>query len=159
MLEYLNIFPHLSEAGNQERFTSRATDSIFNREDLEASPCASSCLLPVQYFDQLRRPIVDSGEEALMFAVLEDALRRYLRGAGPRSPRERQELAELERWFEGRDQSGIFAFETLCEAFGIEPRDLREALQTQRARMRAQGPRYKPLQRLRRPPVRSSASH
>ena len=46
-----------------------------------------------------------------------------------------------------------------ARTFGIEPRDLREALQTQRARMRAQGPRYKPLQRLRRPPVRSSASH
>ena len=28
MLEYLNIFPHLSAAGNQERSTSRATDSI-----------------------------------------------------------------------------------------------------------------------------------
>jgi hypothetical protein len=156
--EHLRNFYHPSEAGHRERSTPRATHSLFNLEGLEAVLFASSCLLPSQYYDQVRRRRVLEGEEALMFAVLEDAIRLYLRCVTPRNFNERQEVSELERWFEGRNQSGIFAFESLCETLGIEPRILRKSLRWMRNRLRAQGARYKALPGLRRPPVRPASN-
>ena len=50
----------------------------------------------------------------LMLAVLEDA-RRCLRS---RDPRERR---EAERWFASDDRSHLYAFATICEAFGVDP--------------------------------------
>lgn len=42
-------------------------------------------ILPVQYYDQIRRPRVLDGEQKLMFAVLEDAVREYLQSGEPRT--------------------------------------------------------------------------
>lgn len=91
-----------------------------------------SLILPVQYYDQVRRPRVLDGEHKLMFAVLEDAINEYLQSGDPRNFQELMQRRELEKWFAAEDQSDIFTFGSLCETFGIEPRGLWKSLQSRR---------------------------
>ena len=97
-----------------------------------------SLILPVQYYDQIRRPRVLDGEHKLMFAVLEDAINEYLQSGDPRNFQELMQRRELEKWFAAEDQSGIFTFESLCETFGMDSRALWKSLQSGRRLQRQQ---------------------
>jgi hypothetical protein len=67
-----------------------------------------------------------SGERRLMLAVLEDAVRNVAlaRNARISSKRARQELA----WVTSVDRTDPFAFESICDALGIDPSWLRARL-------------------------------
>jgi hypothetical protein len=86
-------------------------------------------LTPGQYYDGLRaddsysRPI-----KRLMLAVLEDAMRCYQAYSRSRNGAQRRLFVEAEGWLMDRRADGAFAFETVCEALGIEPSCLREGL-------------------------------
>lgn len=82
-------------------------------------------LLPGQYVDLVRRNNVIEGELKLLLAVLEDAIRCYLRNANSEGGERRREFVEVRNWFEGRTtgagHTDIFSFENLCAALGIQP--------------------------------------
>ncbi len=86
-------------------------------------------LTPGQYYDGIRaddscaRPI-----KRLMQAVLEDAMRCYQTCASSRSRAQRRLFVDAEAWLMDRKADGPFAFETVCEALGIDPSCLREGL-------------------------------
>lgn len=130
-------------------------------------------LLPGQYADLVRRNHVIEGELKLLLAVLEDAIRCYLRYAQVKGGERRREFIEVRNWFEGARAGArpgdIFSFENLCAALGIEPQILIARLQiltigdlpSRRYQMR----RHRPLSSLRhangvrrRGPVRSHGS-
>jgi hypothetical protein len=85
-------------------------------------------LLPVQYADLVRRNHVIEGELKLLLAVLEDAIRCYLRYANAKDGERHREFIEVRNWFEGARagvrRGDIFSFENLCAALEIEPRYL-----------------------------------
>ena len=83
-------------------------------------------LMPAQYADLVRRNHTLEGELKLLMAVLEDAIRCYLRNADAKDGERRREFIEVRNWFENSvtGPAGIFSFENLCEALGIEPRRL-----------------------------------
>ncbi len=127
-------------------------------------------LLPGQYADLVRRNHVIEGELKLLLAVLEDAIRCYLRYANTKDGERRREFVEVRNWFEGAKagvrRGDIFSFENLCAALGIEPVYLLDRLRiltiddlpSRRYQMR----RHRPLSSLRhangvrqRGPVRS----
>lgn len=85
-------------------------------------------LLPEQYVDLVRRNHVIEGELKLLLAVLEDAIRCYLRNADATDGERRRNFVEVRSWFEGRirgtRRADIFSFDNLCAALGIEPRVL-----------------------------------
>jgi hypothetical protein len=86
-------------------------------------------LLPGQYVDMIRRNSVIEGERKLLFAVLEDAIRCYLRNVDSKEGEHRREFVEVRSWFEGGGALGTgradaFSFDNLCSALGIEPRGL-----------------------------------
>src|SRR5271170_709334 len=90
-------------------------------------------LLPVQYADLVRRNHVIEGELKLLLAVLEDAIRCYLRNVNAKDGERRRDFVEVRNWFEGGGRAGarrpdIFSFDNLCAALGIEPRCLLERL-------------------------------
>lgn len=89
-------------------------------------------LLPVQYYGMLTRPRPPEGEFRLMLAVLEDAIRCYLKNMRCRTETQRRLFYEVQQWFSASDScgggQGPFAFENLCEALGIKPGLLRERL-------------------------------
>jgi hypothetical protein len=114
-------------------------------------------LLPGQYADLVRRNHVIEGELKLLLAVLEDAIRCYLRYANSKEGERRREFVEVRNWFEGARagvrRGDIFSFENLCAALGIEPRYLLDRLRiltiddlpSRRYQMR----RHRPLSSLR----------
>jgi hypothetical protein len=130
-------------------------------------------LLPGQYADLVRRNHVIEGELKLLLAVLEDAIRCYLRNLNAKDGERRRDFIEVKHWFEGSRVGGrradIFSFENLCAALGIEPRYLLDRLRiltigdlpSRRYQMR----RHRPLSGLRhangrreRSPARSHGS-
>jgi hypothetical protein len=130
-------------------------------------------LLPGQYADLVRRNHVIEGELKLLLAVLEDAIRCYLRNVNAPGGERRRDFIEVRSWFEGARagamRADIFSFENLCAALGIEPRVLLARLRiltigdlpSRRYQMR----RHRPLSSLRdancprdRSPARSHGS-
>ena len=83
-------------------------------------------LMPAQYADLVRRNHTLEGELKLLMAVLEDAIRCYLRNVDAQDGERRREFIEVRSWFESTvaRPAGIFSYENLCEALGIEPRRL-----------------------------------
>src|SRR6267378_4501951 len=83
-------------------------------------------LMPAQYADLVRRNHTLEGELKLLMAVLEDAIRCYLRNVDAKDGERRREFIEVRNWFENSvtGPAGIFSFENLCEALGIEPHRL-----------------------------------
>jgi hypothetical protein len=83
-------------------------------------------LMPAQYVDLVRRNHTLEGELKLLMAVLEDAIRCYLRNVDAKEGERRREFIEVRSWFESAvpRRSGIFGFENLCDALGIEPHSL-----------------------------------
>ena len=91
-------------------------------------------VLPEQFFGPALRHSLQSGEQALMLAVLEDAIRCFqghLRG--PRS-NPRALSRETETWIVSTDYDWPFSFNNVCEALGIDPDALRRALLSWRDR-------------------------
>ena len=76
-------------------------------------------VVPVQFYDLIRRSAFLDGETRLVFAVLEDAVRTYLRLRDSHRRRERVEFAEVAGWFEARTGSLPFSFYYICEV--LEP--------------------------------------
>jgi hypothetical protein len=144
--------------------------SLSARRNGSASPVFSDftpdVLLPVQFNDINSRRRALDGEFKLMFAVLEDAIYCYLRSMNGRTRREHEEFEEVVNWFNtfdrnGRGGGGLFAFEPLCEALGIEPHRLRERLAAIRMMQRPGVKRFRRAHRalggLAQPTVRSSS--
>ncbi|MFZ0889715.1 MAG: hypothetical protein WA005_14775 [Candidatus Binataceae bacterium] len=91
----------------------------------------SPVILPVQFYELVGRRHVLEGEYKLMFAVLEDAIHTCFKNLNARTPEESQELFEVQNWFDASGTGrgyGLFAFENLCEALGLEPDRLRKRL-------------------------------
>jgi hypothetical protein len=113
-------------------------------------------LLPGQYADLVRRNHVIEGELKLLLAVLEDAIRCYLRNVNAKDGEHRRDFIEVRNWFEGTGagrRGDIFSFENLCAALSIDPRYLLDRLRiltigdlpSRRYQMR----RHRPLSSLR----------
>jgi len=112
-------------------------------------------LLPGQYVDLIRRNQTIEGELKLLLAILEDAIRCYLRSVNAKDRERHRDFVEVRDWFEaGANRPDIFSFENLCLALGIEPTLLLARLQiltigdlpSRRYQMR----RHRPLSSLRR---------
>ena len=77
-------------------------------------------LLPGQYVDLVRRNHVIEGELKLLLAVLEDAIRCYLRNVDAKDGERRRDFVEVRHWFEcsgrGARRPDIFSFDNLCGA-------------------------------------------
>src|SRR5262245_33870738 len=80
-------------------------------------------VLPAQLPWGFRRDSQTSGPLALRLAVLEDAIRCLLAPGGPR-----RLARDAEDWIRADDHEWPMSFHNVCEALGIEPGKLREAL-------------------------------
>lgn len=101
-----------------------------NVEDLSEGLVIPDVLTPAQFFADARgvRGAAVHPIKRLMLAVLEDALRCYQTYRGARFGLHRQLFAETELWLWDRRADGPFAVETICDALGINPECLRNAL-------------------------------
>ena len=123
-------------------------------------------LMPGQYYEGVRRDDPSTAAiKRLMLAVLEDALRCLQTCADARTPLRRRMHFEAQTWISDHTARGPFAFETICEALGIEPNHLRDGIRewcsqlpgamnshrlTRRSVSRSAGPIGSPVRRARR---------
>jgi len=93
-------------------------------------------ILPAQYGEMRRKQLPSQGERKLLFAVLEDAIRCYLkqRGAG-RASRNDPDFLETAGWLSSDDDQGPFAFVNICEALGIDADSLRSGIHNHTGRL------------------------
>jgi hypothetical protein len=103
-------------------------------------------VLPVQYFETLRRTIPIEPEKLLMWAILEDAIESYQKHFFPRRGKPNGKLAELESWLFDRDNDSLFSFDNVCETLAIDPQYLRGGLLRWKERQLAARPALKMVQ-------------
>jgi len=87
-------------------------------------------LLPVQYYERVVGGRAPSGELKLFFAILEDALRCYVRTKNCRSGAKRAEFVDARIWFDTRGTPHVFSFESVCAFLGLDPNWLRRRLES-----------------------------
>ncbi len=90
---------------------------------------ASAIILPSQYYSALGHRTCLEGERKLMFAVLEDGVRCYLKNMDAKSRRRRILFFEVWDWMKAEANQGPFSFELLCEEFGMDGTRVRNALE------------------------------
>jgi len=116
----------LSQQGARETPADDAADGQFER--WRDSWCKPDVLLPVQFNDLTRRRHYTEGERRLAVAVLEDAIRIYLKGMiVHRREDGKEEFLEVTKWFSCRSRSP-FTFEYICEALDVDALTLRRRL-------------------------------
>jgi hypothetical protein len=107
---------------------SRATQE--STDGAVAGLYETHAILPVQFF--LQSAIVRTGEQRLMAAVLEDAIRLYLKRIPPSPGKLRQKfqhvLQQTEYWLRSNDRAWAFSFLRICDALNLDPQYLRRGL-------------------------------
>jgi hypothetical protein len=85
-------------------------------------------LLPVQYFEILRRKVPIEPEIRLMWAILEDAIDSYRKHHSAQRGKPNGRLDEVESWIFDRGTDWLYSFDNICETLGINPQYLRGGL-------------------------------
>jgi hypothetical protein len=104
-----------------EQAALRLKDKVFSLFEPDA-------LLPVQYFETLRRKIPLEPEIRLMWAILQDAVDCYQKYLTDPQDKHDGEFAEVESWITERDSDWFCSFDNVCETLGIDPQYLRRGL-------------------------------
>ena len=107
--------------------------------DNGGGPVEPDTMLASQFFGRLRSS-ERSGERRLMVAVLEEGVLTYLKYLHATDPNGRALFKEAAAWIESSDND-LMAFETLCQAVGLEPDYVRRGLRMRTRRPDADAPR------------------
>ncbi len=89
-------------------------------------------ILPAQYGTMCRKKLPAEGERKLLFAVLEDAIRCYLKNRD--RDQSNPEFLEAAEWLRSDEESGPFSFVRVCQALGINAERLRIGLDSHTGR-------------------------
>ncbi len=100
-------------------------------------------LLPEQYLDTYRRKLHLEPEKKLMLAILEDAIACYQKYLFARDFKGKALFQEAAEWIRPGAGEGVFAFDSVCEALGLNPEYVRRGLETWKENSRAQRARAK----------------
>jgi hypothetical protein len=95
---------------------------------ISSSNSEPDAIMPVQFYDLIRRGPRRDGETRLVFAVLEDAVRTYLQGGNSQWHGGQEAFDEVSQWFAARDDRGLFSFKQVCEVLSIDANSLRKRL-------------------------------
>ncbi len=124
--------------GSQKDFRPDQTGDQFRAECNRPDPWLSvgfapDFLVPAQFYDLTRRRAAMNGETRLVYAVLEDAVRCYVRNAKASRGMRRQLFDEVEGWFQARAMTpSLFSFAHVCEVLEIDPNVIRRQLRNLR---------------------------
>ena len=91
-------------------------------------------LLPLQYYETLRRSRQLESEKLLMFTVLRDAVENYMRYLNSSTRKGQTRFREAEEWIDRKDKLWLFSFDNVCEALDIDPDYMRRGLHQWKAR-------------------------
>lgn len=91
-------------------------------------------LLPVQYFEAMRRKHLLEGEKRLILSVLEDAIECYMKCIAATTTKGQHLFRDAEEWINLEDKRWVFSFDNVCEMLDINPEYMRAGLRRWKAR-------------------------
>ncbi|HUY20284.1 MAG TPA: hypothetical protein VMV15_13740 [Candidatus Binataceae bacterium] len=86
-------------------------------------------LLPIQYFEAMRRKHLLEGEKRLILSVLEDAVECFMKCIDSTTNKGQRLFRDADDWINLEDKHWVFSFDNVCEMLDIEPEYLRRGLQ------------------------------
>jgi hypothetical protein len=103
-------------------------DTGLSMEERVTSLFQPDTLLPEQYLDTFRRKLHLEPEKKLMLALLEDAIACYQKYLFARDGKGKALFEEAEGWVQEAGSDSVFAFDSVCEALGLNPDYLRRGM-------------------------------
>jgi hypothetical protein len=118
--------------------TTLARPAEIEREE-SPTPLQPEVLLPLQFYETLRRSHRLEGEKLLMCAVLRDAVEDYMKYLKSPTRKGQTRFREAEEWIDYKDKLWLFSFDNVCEGLDIDPEYMRRGLHQWKARASASG--------------------
>lgn len=91
-------------------------------------------LLPIQYFEAMRRKHLLEGEKRLVLSVLEDAVECFMKCIDSPTNKGQRLFREAEEWITLEDKKWVFSFDNVCEMLDVNPEYLRRGLREWKVR-------------------------
>ncbi len=103
-------------------------------------------LLPVQYFEAMRRKHLLEGEKRLILSVLEDGIECFMKYVDAGTAKGQRLFRDAEEWIKQRDKQWIFSFDNVCDMLDINPDYMRRGLREWKEKKIAQMALTQPAQ-------------
>ncbi len=86
-------------------------------------------LLPIQYFEAMRKKHLLEGEKRLVLSVLEDAVECFMKCIDSPTSKGQRLFRDADEWISLEDRHWVFSFDNVCDMLDINPEYLRRGLQ------------------------------
>ena len=85
-------------------------------------------LLPIQYFEAMRRKHLLEGEKRLILSVLEDAVECFMKCIESPTSKGQRLFRDADEWIALEDKRWVFSFDNVCDMLDINPDYMRRGL-------------------------------
>lgn len=85
-------------------------------------------LLPIQYFEAMRRKHLLEGEKRLVLSVLEDAIECFMKCIDSPTNKGQRLFRDAEEWINLEDKKWVFSFDNVCDMLDVNPEYMRRGL-------------------------------
>lgn len=85
-------------------------------------------LLPIQYFEAMRKKHLLEGEKRLILSVLEDAIECFMKCIDSPTNKGQRLFREADEWIAHEDKRWVFSFDNVCDMLDINPEYMRVGL-------------------------------
>ena len=85
-------------------------------------------LLPIQYFEAMRRKHLLEGEKRLILSVLEDAIECFMKCIDASTSKGQRLFRDADEWIAHEDKHWVFSFDNVCDMLDINPEYMRMGL-------------------------------
>ena len=85
-------------------------------------------LLPIQYFEAMRRKHLLEGEKRLILSVLEDAIECFMKCMDSATNKGQRLYREADEWIALEDKHWVFSFDNVCDMLDINAEYMRMGL-------------------------------
>src|SRR5271170_8247717 len=85
-------------------------------------------LLPIQYFEAMRRKHLLEGEKRLILSVLEDAVECFMKCIDSPTNKGQRLYRDADEWINLEDKHWVFSFDNVCDMLDINPEYMRRGL-------------------------------
>jgi hypothetical protein len=85
-------------------------------------------LLPIQYFEAMRKKHLLEGEKRLILSVLEDAIECFMKCIDASTSKGQRLFRDADEWIAHEDKRWVFSFDNVCDMLDINPEYMRGGL-------------------------------
>ena len=85
-------------------------------------------LLPIQYFEAMRKTHLLEGEKRLILSVLEDAIECFMKCIDASTSKGQRLFRDADEWIAHEDKRWVFSFDNVCDMLDINPEYMRMGL-------------------------------